>query len=97
MGWSAVYLLVMLMPYDITENQDDLYFLKSVEPNLRTDGAAIEASNPQLFCGDNGPKRTINENDYEIEVLELHGMDGGETTISKHDVVAMAKHYGLIK
>lgn len=84
-------------PYDIAENQGDLYCLASAEPNLRVDYAAIETAHPEIFCGENGPKRSINNEDYEIEVLEITGIFGGEVTIAKQDVMAMAKHYGLIK
>jgi len=81
--------------YDIAENQRDLDFLDSVETNTVLDGGDLFMDD-MLCLSDWAPKRSIKVEDYEIEVLELYKGDK-MLAVSKHDVEAMAKHFGLLK
>lgn len=82
------------MNYDISENKSDLHLLDNVEPNIKIDNADLfmELSYAMMDCY--GAK-TISEDDFEYEILELHKGDIF-INVSKYDVEAIAKHFGLI-
>tara|TARA_Y100001956_G_scaffold4944_2_gene4472 strand:- start:549 stop:800 length:252 start_codon:yes stop_codon:yes gene_type:complete len=83
------------MSYDITEKREDLHLLDSVETNTILDAAEfyMESTYAMMDCT---PARCINEEDFEFEVLEIEQKEK-IITVSKYDVEAMAKHFGLIK
>ena len=80
--------------YDITENKRDLHFLTNVETNSRIEGGEMHMD---TMCDiRNGVTRCINEEDYTYDVLELH-QDKQMVEVSKNDVMAMAKHFGIVE
>lgn len=81
--------------YDICDNQHDLYYLESVETNSLVNNELLALKHPEIFCGDNGPKRSINDEDFEEEVLELY-QKGAIIVVNKQDVIALAKHFDLM-
>ncbi len=82
------------MSYDITENKSDLHLLEDVEANRIVDEGEFFMENTFALM-DCTPARCINEEDFEIEVLEIV-QKGVTVVVSMYDVEAMARHFGII-
>jgi hypothetical protein len=82
------------MSYDITENKRDLDLLDNVEPNIGVRGGDyfMECT---MSMRDDYPARSFSIEDFEFSKLELYqGVNYVE--VSKEDVIALAKHFGII-
>ena len=83
------------MAYDIVDNKQDLDLLENAEPNLasRNGDYFMDVTFQMMDCVG---KRTLNPEDYEFEKIELYQKDQ-IVDVSKQDVIALAKHFGLIQ
>ena len=80
--------------YDIADHKSDLDLLEDAQPNLGFRGGEwfMEESFMMMDCVG---KRCVNPEDFEFEKIELHQGDQ-MVEVSKHDVIALAKHFDLL-